>query len=285
MTANNLAWPGGKRVAVAVTVALETWSEGKSPPYYHSAKSSGLKSGVIDSAGIAWASYGGKVGVYRALRLLRAHDMPGTFIVNGRSAEIFPDAIAEIVRGGHEIAAHGYYQDQLNSYMTRDEERALIASCLDNLERITGTRPQGWISPTMAYSPHTRELLAEAGLLWDGDSRDADLPSVVETPHGPIVHVPGSNFTDVRVIESSSLALWDIYRETFDYLYRDGQPALLVLAIHSHFGGRPTVAAMFDKIFAHIGRQPEVWPATYAQIARWVIDNRLDADPRSLSGA
>ena len=117
----------------------------------------------------------------------------------------------------------------------------------------------------------------------DGDSRDADLPSVVETAHGPIVHVPGSNFTDVRVLESSSLALWDIYRETFDYLYRDGQPALLVLSIHSHFGGRPTVAAMFDKIFAHIGRHPEVWPATYAGIARWVKDNRLQADPRSLA--
>ena len=283
MTANSFAWPGGKRVAVAVTVALETWSENKSPPYYHSAKSSGLTPGVVDSAGIAWASYGGKVGVYRALRLLRAHGMRGTFIVNGRSAEIFPDAIDEIVRGGHEIAAHGYYQDQLNSYMDRDEEKALIASCLDNLERITGTRPRGWISPTMAFSPHTRALLAEAGLLWDGDSRDADLPSLVKTPHGPIVHVPGSNFTDVRVLESSTLALWDIYRETFDYLYRDGQPALLVLAIHCHFGGRPTVAAMFDKILAHIGRHSGVWPATYAEIAQWVKDNGMAADPRSLA--
>ena len=283
MTANRFAWPGGKRVAVAVTVALETWSEGKSPPYYHSAKSSGLKPGVVDSAGIAWASYGGKVGVYRALRLLRAHDLRGTFFVNGRSAELFPEAVAEIVRRGHEIAAHGYYQDQLNAYMSRDEEREVIRNCVDNLERITGTRPRGGISPTMAFSPHTRELLAEAGLLWDGDSRDADLPSVIETAHGPIVHVPGSNFTDVRVLESSSLALWDIYRETFDYLYREGQPALLVLSVHSHFGGRPTVAAMFDKIFAHILQHTEVWPATYAEIAQWVKENRFEADPRSLA--
>ena len=166
--------------------------------------------------------------------------------------------------------------------MAREEERALIARCLDHLERVTGTRPRGWISPTMAYSPHTRELLAEANLLWDGDARDADLPSLVETPKGSIVHVPGSNFTDVRVLESNSLALWDIYRETFDYLYRDGQPALLVLAIHSHFGGRPTVAAMFDKILAHIRRHSDVWYATYAEIAEWVKDNQLRADPRSL---
>ncbi len=282
MTGQRFIWPDNKRVAVAMTVALETWSEGKSPPYYHSAKSSGLKPGVVDSAGIAWASYGGKVGVYRAIRLLRDHGVRGTFIVNGRSAELFPDAVAEIVGGGHEIAAHGYYQDQLNSYMTRDEEKALIGRCLDDLERMTGTRPKGWISPTMAYSQHTRELLAEAGLLWDGDARDADLPSLVETPHGSIVHIPGSNFTDVRVLESSSLALWDIYRETFDFLYRQGQPALLVLAIHCHFGGRPTVAAMFDKILTHIGGHPDVWYATYAEIAHWVKDNQLKADPRSL---
>lgn len=282
MAGERFVWPDNKRVAVAMTVALETWSEGKSPPYYHSAKSSGLKPGVIDSAGIAWASYGGKVGVYRVLRLLRHHGIHGTFLVNGRSAEIFPDAIAEIVRGGHEIAAHGYYQDQLNSYMERDDEKAMIGRCLDRMEQITGTRPKGWISPTMAYSPHTRELLAEAGLLWDGDSRDADLPSLLETPHGPIVHVPGSNFTDVRVLESSSMALWDIYRETFDYLYREEQPALLVLAIHSHFGGRPTVASMFDKILAHIGRHSDVWHATYAEIAQWVKDNGLKPNPRSL---
>ena len=282
MANNRFVWPDGKRIAVAMTIALETWSEGKSPPYYHSAKSSGLKSGVVDSAGVAWASYGGKVGVYRVIRLLREHGIRGTFLVNGCSAELFPDAITEIIKGGHEIAAHGYYQDQLNSYMAPDEEKALIGRCLNQMEQITGTRPKGWISPTMAYSPHTRELLAEAGLLWDGDSRDADLPSLVDTSRGRIVHIPGSNFTDVRVLESSSMALWDIYSETFGYLYRDAQPSLLVMAIHCHFGGRPTVAAVFDKILKHIGTHQDVWFATYAEIAQWVKDNQLQADPRSL---
>src|SRR6266852_4667159 len=31
--AETFHWPNGKRIAVAVTVMLETWSEGKAPPY------------------------------------------------------------------------------------------------------------------------------------------------------------------------------------------------------------------------------------------------------------
>lgn len=282
MPQNTYRWPEGKRLAVAVTVMLESWSEGKAPPYYHAAKSSALKPGVVDSAGIAWADYGGKVGVYRIINLLRAHGIVGTFGVNGRSAELFPDAVARIAQGGHEIAGHAHVQDQLMSYMSRGEETATIASCLDLLERASGVRPKGWISPTMAFSENTRALLAEAGVLWHGDGRDADLPSLVQTSGGEIVHVPGSNFTDVRVIESSSLDLWDVYKEAFDYLYEHESPAFLVIGIHCHFGGRPLITAVFDKILKYMTGHPEVWFASYAEIAQWVSDHRLQADPRTL---
>jgi allantoinase len=282
MTAKNFAWPGNRRIAIAVTAMVETWSEGKAPPYYHAAKASGLKSGIVDSAGVAWANYGPKVGVYRIINLLRENRIRGTFCVNGRTAELFPEAVRQIAKSGHEIAAHAYVQDQLMSYMTPDEERATIVRCLDLLEKTSGSRPKGWISPTMAFSENTRALLAEARLLWDGDARDADLPSVVETKHGKIVHVPGSNHTDVRAMESSSRDLWDIYKEGFDYLYKHEAPAFLVMSIHCHFGGRPLIAAVFDKLFKYMASYPDVWFASYDEIAQWVYDNGLHADPRML---
>jgi len=282
MINGNFAWPNNKRIAVAVTAMVESWSDGKAPPYYHAARSSGLKSGVVDSAGVAWANYGPKVGVYRIINLLRENGIRGTFCVNGRSAELFPDGVAQIVKSGHEIAAHAYTQDQLMSYMAPDEERATIARCLDLLEKTSGLRPKGWISPTMAFSENTRGFLAEAGLLWDGDARDADLPSLIETKYGRIVHVPGSNFTDVRVMESSSRDLWDVYKEGFDYLYLRETPAFLVMSIHCHFGGRPIIAAVFDKIFKYMAGHPDVWFTSYNEIAQWVLDNRLRADPRML---
>ena len=275
-------WPGGKRIAITVSVAVENWSEGKAPPYYHAAKSSGLAAGIVDGAGVAWSNYGGKTGVYRLLKLLRENGIRGSFFVNGRTAELFPQAVEEIVAAGHEIGAHAYAQDQLMSYMTRDEEQRVISQCLDLFEKMTGSRPKGWISPTMAFSSHTRELVAEAGLLWHGDGRDADLPSLVETRKGEVVHIPGSNFTDVRVMDSNALALWDIYKLAFDYLYLRESPAFLALSIHAHVGGRPHIAAVFDKILKYIAGHPGVWFTSYDEIAQHVLKHRLHADPRAL---
>jgi allantoinase len=280
MTRNAYRWPDGKRIAVTVTVMLETWSDGKAPPY--SVQASPLKPGIIDHGGIAWGSYGGKVGVWRIINLLNANRIRGTFCVNGRCAELYPEAVAQIVKSGHDVAGHGYLQDQLLAYMAPDEEQATIRRCLDLLAQASGMRPQGWLSPVMAFTERTREFLAAEKLLWHGDARDTDLPRLAETASGPIVQIPGSDFTDNRVLRSSSLDLWEVYKETFDYLYQQEPPAFLALSMHCHFGGRPMIAAVFDKIFKYMAQYPEVWFASYGEIARWVLEHKLDPDPRRL---
>jgi hypothetical protein len=134
----------------------------------------------------------------------------------------------------------------------------------------------------MAFSPNTRDFLAAEKLLWHGDARDSDLPRMVETKSGPIVHIPGSDFTDNRVLRSSSLDLWDVYRETFDYLYLREPNSYLPLSMHCHFGGRPMITAIFHKIFGYMRGFPDVWFASHAEIAEWVMSNKLEADPRRL---
>ena len=280
MAAHQYRWPNGKRIAVTVTVTLETWTEGKGPPY--GVQASPIRPGTRDNAGIAWGSYGGKVGVYRCINLLRENGIRGTFMVNGRCAEIFPEAVAQIVESGHDIGAHAFYQDQLLAYMSPDEERATVKRTIDVLEKATGTRPLGWNSPSMAFTEHTRRFLVEEKMLWHGDGRDTDLPAYATTPAGPIVHFPGSDFTDNRVLRSSSMDLWDVHVNTFDYLYARENPAFMTLSMHAHFGGRPMISAIMDKIFKHIARHDDVWIASYAEIARWVFDNRLVPDPRQL---
>ena len=282
MRTKPFAWPDGKRVAVTVTVMLETWSEGKAPPY--GVQASPLKPGTIDHGGIAWGSYGGKVGVWRIIALLNRHGLHGTFCVNAKCAELFPEALAAIVESGHEVAGHGELQDQLLAYLSPEEEQRTIRRCLDDLERTTGSRPQGWLSPVMAFTPHTRKFLATEKLLWHGDARDSDLPQVAVTDAGPIVHIPGSDFTDNRVLRASPQVLWDVYKETFDYLHEIEPPGFLPLSMHCHFGGRPMIAAVFDKIFSYMKTFPDVWFASYAEIARWVMDTQRDAEahPRRL---
>jgi peptidoglycan/xylan/chitin deacetylase (PgdA/CDA1 family) len=270
------AWPDGKRIAVAVTVMLETWSEGKAPPY--GVQATPLKPGTVDHGGIAWGSYGGKVGVWRIIELLTRNRLRGTFCVNARCAELFPEAVAQIVKCGHDVAGHGYLQDQLLAYLVPEEEKATIRRCLDLLESATGARPLGWLSPVLAFTEHTRDLLAEEKLLWHGDARDCDLPHVVDTKSGAIVHIPASDFTDNRTLRGSPMTLWEVYKETFDYLYLREPPAFLVLSMHCHNGGRPLMTAVFDKIFRYMAQFPDVWFASYAEIARWVLDTQRDAE-------
>jgi hypothetical protein len=50
-------WPGGKSIAVLVSILFETWSDGKGPSYFP--RTTPLKPGTVDHGAIQWAQYGG----------------------------------------------------------------------------------------------------------------------------------------------------------------------------------------------------------------------------------
>ena len=268
------SWPGGKRVAVVVTSPFETWAEGTAPQY--TVHATNLKPGQVDYAGRKWAEYGGNVGVWRIVSLLDRCGIPGTFALNARCAELYPEATAAIVRSGHEIAAHGYTQDQLQVYMTPDEERRAIRRSLDVLESATGTRPRGWYSPVLSFTEHTHTIAADEGLLYHGDAADFDLP-VVTKPNGkPIVAFPATDFSDNRVLRASPRVLLDVYRDTFDYLYRNEPISLIGMAIHCHAGGRPPIVAVFEKILRYFQSFSDVWFARALDVAQYVYESGTD---------
>lgn len=268
------SWPDGKRIAIAVTAMFEAWPEGKWPPY--SAQRWQPKPGVIDQQSITWGQYGGKAGIWRLIRILDECGVPATFCTNARSVEVFPEAAAQIIRSGHDIAAHGYTQDQHLADMTPEEERATIKRCIDVLERNTGKRPEGWLSPILAWTQYTDEFLAEAKLLWHGDANYLDLPRRVMTKHGAIAHIPHSDYTDNRVLWLSPRQYYDVYKDTFDYLYRREPMSLLVLTVHCHFGGRPLMSAVFDQLLRYFSQFPDVWFARHNELARWAIEGEVD---------
>lgn len=278
--AKEFHWPEGKRICISVSAMLETWSDGKAPPY--GVQATAPKPGVVDLAGIAWGSYGGRIGVYRLINLFNRHNIKATFGVSGRCCEIFPDAVAQIVKSGHDVAGHGYLQDQPMNGMTPEQEESTIGTCLDLLEKTSGQRPAGWLSPSLAFSPHTLDLLGQAKLQWHGDGRDSDLPRVVSTKGGQMVHIPWSDFTDNRVLRSSSMDLWDVYKEAFDYLYQCEPGSYLPLSLHCHNGGRPMITAIYHKLFSHFAQFPDIWFASHAEIAGWVLKNQFEPDPKRL---
>jgi peptidoglycan/xylan/chitin deacetylase (PgdA/CDA1 family) len=269
-----LAWPNGKKVAVSVTVMFETWSEGHAPSY--SVQTTHLKPGTVDHASKAWSTYGGRVGVWRIIRMLDRLQIPGTFFTSARCIEEYPAAVKQIVKSGHDLGGHSYTQDQLLAYMTVEQQEATIRRSVDMLQAFSARKVTGWASPVVAFTPETAGLLVKAGLTWTTDVTYADLPIKLHTPHGVIAGVPTTDFSDNRVMRASPRDLFDVYKGTFDYLYANEPLGLLVFVIHCQFGGRPLITAVLQEVLQYIAQFPDVWFARHEELGRWALAADVD---------
>ena len=229
------SWPNDARIVVAMTCLMENWSGDKGPPF--SVQTTGLKPGTHDRAAMTWGHYGSRNGVWRLLKILNENKVPSTFVSNAYSMEIAPAAVEHMLKTGHEIAAHSYTQDALMAYLSPDEEKAIIGKCIDVFKKLTGAPPKGWLSPVLAPTAETERLIAEAGFLWYGDYNNIDLPFVVNTKGGPLVAFPHTDFADHRVLRANPRDWFEVYKDTFDYLYANEPNSLLNVTVHCHFGG------------------------------------------------
>ena len=185
-----------------------------------------------------------------------------------------PFTLAELDPAGL-LPERAYTKDELLAYQTPEQERATIIRCLDTIAAKTGKRPEGWCSPVLAWTQHTDDFLAEQKLLYRADANYIDMPRRIDTKFGPFAHIPHSDFTDQRVLRTAPQIYFDVYKDAFDYLYRDEPMALLELVLHCHWGGRPLMTAVADRLFTYFRQFPDVWFARHRELARWA----LDADP------
>ncbi len=262
-------WPNDAKIAILVAVMFETWSEGKAPPY--SPMTTALKPGTVDRLGISWSEYGGKTGIWRFMKILDEMEIKATVCISGKSVELYPEAVRELYKKGHELAGHSYTQDLILPYLTPEEERGVIRRCREIIERAVGFKPVGWFSPVAAPTEHTAEFLVEEGFLWHGDYNDTDLPYALKTSKGTIVAIPHSDFTDNRVLRGSPRDFYQVYKDTFDFIYRTETKGMINLTVHAHFGGRPLMSAMLAEILQYMKGFPGVWFARHDEIARWVL--------------
>ena len=143
------------------------------------------------------------------------------------------------------------------------------------IETVSGRAPKGWLSPVLASSEHTEFFIAEEGFLWYGDYNHVDLPFCVQVGARTVVAIPHSDFADHRVLRGNPRDWYDVYQDTFDYLYRNEPTPYLNITVHCHFGGRPLIAAQIDKILKYIRGFPDVWIVRHDELAQWVLDNGI----------
>ena len=88
--------------------------------------------------------------------------------------------------------------------------------------------------------------------------------------------IPWSDFVDNRALRASPRIYFDVYKDMFDYLHACEPGALINLGVHSHFGGRPAMTAMFRQILEYFRGQKDVWFAHHHEVAKWMTEQSIE---------
>jgi peptidoglycan/xylan/chitin deacetylase (PgdA/CDA1 family) len=259
------SWPGGARLAVALTAEYE--------PVYQLPP---LPGGQPNYRQMAEMRYEATRGVWRILDLLDRHSAPATFFVNGGTAKEYPGSVKAIAAAGHEVAAHSWKAAD-HFTMSRDEEDKLIKDVVTALGEVAGKRPVGWLTPRAQVSEHTVDLIVKHGFIWHSDCFDDDLPYTVEVNGKPLIEVPRSTLTDdyamIGLLTSrpfgSHRDMLDVWIDEFDVLYRESRKSARLLSINWHVCmlGRPAVSKVLDDFLTHVKKHDGVWFAKVQEIA------------------
>jgi peptidoglycan/xylan/chitin deacetylase (PgdA/CDA1 family) len=266
-------WPNDKRIAVVFNVCLEAWSDGKAPGI--SPMGNPLPSGVLDTMAISWAAYGYKTGIYRVLESFKRHAAKASFMVNAVIGERAPEAVRAIACGGHEVLSHSYAMDVIPALLSDEEERANITRCTSLLEKASGQRIRGWLSPRGTSRVATPQLLAEAGYQWYGDVFDADLPYVLTFGEKKLVAIPLSyDVNDMPAMKYGNPPRMML--EAFDEVIgiareRDDELRIIDVTMHAHIFGHNRGAHYFEKIIEKAAQATDIWVGTRAQVADHVL--------------
>lgn len=271
-------WPNGARLVLSVSMQFEAGGE---PEHGADSPFSGnpLPAGVPDLPARTWFQYGYREGVPRLLDLWDKHGIKVTSHMVGTAVQKSPALAREIVRRGHEAAAHGMSWTPQHS-MSRDEELAFIRDGVDAVEKITGQRPRGYNCNWLRRSPNTLSILQELGFAYHIDDLSRDEPFIVPVAGKDFVVVPYTlHCNDIVMIEGakfSSRQFFEQLKDEFDQLYAEGarRRRLMSISTHDRIGGRPAVVKALDDFLAYALAKPGVVAARKDQIAQWTLADK-----------
>ena len=256
-------WPGGNRVAVALSFDVDN-------------ATMALSQGNLDYEVLSRGDYGAVDGLPRILRLLDTHKVPASFFIPAVSALLHPQMVPDIMaKGMHEIGIHGWIHERLPVLNDAREEQRLLDQSLETLTKLMGKRPVGYRAPSWKFSKYTLQQIKAAGFLYDSSlmaSDDAYEVNLDGKPTG-LVELPIERIVDDAPyfgaadgsMPSPELVL-DVFQSEFDVAYDEG--GLYVLTMHPHYTGHRSRVAMLDRLIKHMKSKPGVWFATHEDIAK-----------------
>lgn len=169
MADDEVRWPNAKRCCVSVTVDLSLASG-----------PDGLSAADLTNS---IATFGLNEGIEQLRAVLRRFEIKATVTVPAAMANILADTIQAMLADGHEIAAAGLKHEDVSN-LSRAEEEKRLQLTTEILTDVIGHRPAGWFSlprqndpfSVGTVSPHTIDLLIDAGYQYFGNGLADDIP-------------------------------------------------------------------------------------------------------------
>lgn len=269
-----ISWPGGKRIALWVTVPVEDFPlDAPAQPFRPLGS---LTLGYPDLWNRSSRDYGLRIGIYRIMRVLDDFGLRATAAINSEIAGKYPRIIDEIVKRKWEIIANGIDMGHVHhAGLAIDDERALIGKAHTTLSTSSGRSVNGWHSPGRSQSPNTLTLLAEQGLTYVTDWANDDMPYMVTTPSGRLCAMPLTyEWSDRHLLVQHDLTVDDYVDQTlraFDCLnleaeqYASGR--VFSLSLTPWILGYPHRIGALRRLLEHILDGTSVWGATGTEIA------------------
>ena len=285
-------WPNGARLAVSISLMFEGGGQpisGAGGPI-----SEPIKDGLPDLPTNAFFAYGHYEGIPRALNVFDKHGIKVSCFMIGRAIELAPDLAKEVVRRGHEAAAHG--RTWSPSYnLSRDEERRFIADSVETIHKITGQRPVGWNAYWLRNSVHILETLQELGFVYTIDEPSHDEPFIIPVKGRDFVTVPYTfHMNDISSYPFENYnpqAYEQALKDEFDQLYEEGttRRRMMLVGFHDRINGHANRIRMLDRFLTYAKSHDGVWFARKDEIARWALAHREDTPilmdrPNSIEG-
>ncbi|QRF62724.1 polysaccharide deacetylase family protein [Variovorax paradoxus] len=285
-------WPNGARLAVSVSMMFE----GGGQPISGAAGPIPIPidKGVPDLPTNAFFAYGRYEGIPRALDLFDKHRIKVSSFMIGEAIKNAPDLAQEIVRRGHEAAAHG--PTWSNSYnLSRSDEKRFIAESAEIIHKVTGQQPVGWNAFFLRNSVHILETLQELGFVYHIDEPSRDEPFIIPVNGKDFVTVPYTfHLNDISAYPFEGynpIAYEQALKDEFDQLYEEGANGrrMMLVGFHDRINGHANRIRVLDRFFTYARSKPDVWFARKDEIARWVLAHREDTPivqrgPAAISG-
>lgn len=271
----DIRWPDGARCCVALTVDLSV--------------ASGPEGVTAADLATPEALFGASQGLAALRGVLRKHGMRATFAVPAVVAHIYRDLVRSLAAEGHEIAAHGFRHEDVSG-LDRDAERRRIARATEIIAAVAGHRPTGWFSlprqgdryAVGTVSPHTIDLLLEAGYVYFGNGLADDIPHYWVSDFArrrallalPYYYHFDDQFFLMFPRKGTGLehpdALLRNWRGEFTAQYKRGR--YFHMTVHPQHIGWSNRLQLFDEFLGELREYPGLWNPTGAEGARYWLE-------------